>query len=74
MAAGNAFLTQVSSHAWKCSECPLTFNAQDADALDRMLDRFMRHVRKVHTEDEPPRWKPRRRRAAAEAADPSFPS
>ena len=66
MAAGNAFLTQVSSRAWKCSECPLMFNAEDPAAVDRMLDRFMHHVRKTHVEQETtagaPRWKPRRRR------------
>ena len=67
MAAGHAFLTQVSSRAWKCSECPLMFDAADADALDRMLNRFVHHVRKVHaeegaSEDGAARWKPRRRR------------
>ncbi len=67
MAAGNAFLTQVSERAWKCSECPLTFDAEDTAALDRMLDRFMHHVRKVHAEEGDgeggaPKWKPRRRR------------
>jgi hypothetical protein len=66
MAAGHAFLTQVSARAWKCSECPLTFDAEDADALDRMLDRFMHHVRKMHTEEGEgegaTKWKPRRRR------------
>lgn len=67
MAAGHAFLTQVSSRAWKCSECPLMFNAKDADALNRMLDRFMHHVRKMHAEDSAtetgaPRFKAHRRR------------
>jgi pyruvate-formate lyase-activating enzyme len=44
----------------------LMFNADDAAALDRMLDRFMQHVRKVHVEDGvpegAPKWRPRRRR------------
>ncbi len=64
MAAGHAFLTQVSSRAWKCSECPLMFTAEDATALDRMLNRFVHHVRKMHAEGETetPQWKPRRRR------------
>ena len=66
MAAGHAFLTQVSSRAWKCSECPLMFTAEDSAALDQMLSRFMHHVRKVHVEDRTgegaAKWKPRRRR------------
>lgn len=73
MAAGHAFLTQVSNRAWKCSECPLVFNAADAAALERMLDRFMHHVRKMHTDDSPergtPRWKPRRRRRSGPEED-----
>ncbi len=66
MAAGHAFLTQVSSRAWKCSECPLVFTAEDATALDRMLSRFMHHVRKMHLEESAAegaaKWKARRRR------------
>ena len=67
MAAGHAFLTQVSSHAWKCSECPLVFIAEDTVAVNRMLDRFVHHVRKVHAEypEGATRWKPRRRRRAS---------
>ncbi len=80
MAAGHAFLTQVSDRAWKCSECPLTFDAGDADALDRMLDRFMHHVRKVHAEDGASeggglKWRPRRRRRRQPAEpDPTAPT
>lgn len=65
MAAGHVFLTQVSSRAWKCSECPLVFTADDAAEVDRMLRRFMHHVRKSHDRPEggsAPRWKPRRQR------------
>ncbi len=77
MAAGHAFLTQVSDRAWKCSECPLTFDAKDADALDRILDRFMQHVRKVHAEEgagesKGTKWKPRRRRRSP-AVEPDLP-
>lgn len=76
MAAGHAFLTQVSSRAWKCSECPLMFDAENTDALDRMLDRFMHHVRKVHapeksSDSQAGGWKlHRRRRPQAEEGDP----
>ncbi|HVP44354.1 MAG TPA: hypothetical protein VMS96_13045 [Terriglobales bacterium] len=51
----------------------MVFIAEDATALDRMLSRFMQHVRKKHLEDREgggtPRWKPRRRRARAEESD-----
>lgn len=69
MAAGSAFLTQVSTYAWKCSECPLIFTVEDALAINGMLDRFIHHVKKAHQDVEPssetgsvPRpWRPRRR-------------
>jgi len=69
MAAGSAFLTQVSTYAWKCSECPLIFTVEDALAVNSMLDRFMHHVKKAHQDAEqngeagsaPRAWKPRRR-------------
>ena len=69
MAAGSAFLTQVSTHAWKCSECPLIFTVADALAVNGMLDRFMHHVKHAHQDAErngeaggvSRGWKPRRR-------------
>lgn len=69
MAAASAFLTQVSTYAWKCSECPLIFTVEDTLAINSMLERFIHHVKKSHQDGEPcgvtaigPRlWKPRRR-------------
>lgn len=69
MAAGHVFLTQVSSRAWKCSECPLVFIAEEAGEVNRMLNRFVHHVRKSHQGISPSTgartWKPRRRRRSA---------
>ncbi len=69
MAAGSAFLTQVSTYAWKCSECPLIFTVEDALAINGMLERFIHHVKKAHQDGEQcgepagvsRAWKPRRR-------------
>jgi predicted small metal-binding protein len=54
------------------------FDAADADALDRMLDRFVQHVRKVHAEEEASeagasKWRPRRRRRS-QPAEPDLPA
>lgn len=77
MAAGHVFLTQVSSRAWKCSECPLVFIADDAAEVNRMLNRFVHHVRKSHQADlqstGAPKWKPRRRRRST-PEEPELPA
>lgn len=52
MAAANAFLTQVSTRAWRCSECSRVFVSDQGLDLDRMLDRFVRHTRQAHRGEE----------------------
>ncbi len=48
MAAAHAFLTQVSHRSWRCSECALLFISEAPPDVDRMLDRFVKHAKRVH--------------------------
>ncbi len=50
MAAGNAFLTQLSERVWKCSECALVFLSNESRDVDGMLEQFASHAKRQHRE------------------------